>query len=146
MFTFSMFKDSFGIFVMFVNMGMCEITLIKSESAVYLVPWSHFYWVIKLLMWSANYCFGMHAYVWWRIRSAINMKEGGGKGFPCPFLKIEKITLIIGKMDEKWWDVYRNALILRNLSCPVKFLVAHLRIVFTLENELTFKSWLYCTW
>ena len=38
MFTFSMFKDSFGIFVMFVNMGMRDITLIKSESAVYEFP------------------------------------------------------------------------------------------------------------
>ena len=30
-----MFKDSLRIFVMFVNMGMCEITLIKSENTVY---------------------------------------------------------------------------------------------------------------
>ena len=31
---FWMFKDSLRIFVMFVDVGMCEITLIKSESTV----------------------------------------------------------------------------------------------------------------
>ena len=42
-----MFKDSLRIFVMFVNMGMCEITLIKSESAVYEFPGAIFIDLLK---------------------------------------------------------------------------------------------------
>ena len=37
-------------------------------------------------------------------------RRGGGEAVPYPFLKIEKIALIIWKKN-----VYRNALILRNL-------------------------------
>ena len=57
---------------------------------------SYFYWVIKALMWSDNYCFGMHAYVWWLIRSTISWEEEEGC-LLCPFLKIEKTALMMGK-------------------------------------------------
>ena len=50
---------------------------------------SYFDWFTKVLMWSTNYCFGMHKYVWWRIRGTTSGEED--------FLKIEKAVLIMGK-------------------------------------------------
>ena len=88
---FWVFKDCLRIFVMFVNLDMCEIVLVTSESIDY---------EFSAAIFIANYCFGMHAYALWRIRGTYRVKKWGrrgGRGFPLPFLKIEKIALIMGK-------------------------------------------------
>ena len=74
---------------MFVNMDIYEIVLITSKNTDYEFSAATFKELFKVLMWSANYCFGMHAYVWWRIRATIRGEED--------FLKIEKNALIMGK-------------------------------------------------
>ena len=91
---FFIFKDFLRTFVMFVNMDMYEIALITSESRLWFLS-SYFYWVIKFLMWTANYCFGMHAYVWWRIRGTTSGEEG--ERSPMSFSENRKIALIMEK-------------------------------------------------
>ena len=67
------------IFVILVNVGMCEIVLITSKITDYQFSAAIFifFFFIEVLMWSANYCLGMHAYVWWRLRGTISGEEGG---------------------------------------------------------------------
>ena len=109
---FWVFKDCLRIFVVFVKVDLCEIVLITSESTDYMSSLQLFYWVIQVMMWSANYCFEMHAFVWWRIRSTISGEED--------FLKIEKIAIIMGK----------NALIVFIHGLNVRLLCPHLKCYF----------------
>ena len=54
---------------------------------------------------------------------------------PYPLLKNEKkLQDFVSKIK----NVYRNTLILRNLPCPVKILIAHLCIVFTPDKQTDF--------
>ena len=50
---------------MLVNVDMCEIVLTTSEITDYQFSAAIFFFLvfIEVLMWSANYCLGMHAYV-----------------------------------------------------------------------------------
>ena len=60
------------------------------------VPCTYFYRVIKVLMWSVNCCFGMHAYIWWLIRGAVSGEEEGRRP-PLPFFENSKNCLNNGK-------------------------------------------------
>ena len=66
---------------------------------------SYFYLVIKAFLRSANYFFGIYAYVWWRIRSTSNGEEGwgegGGRRSPLPFFENWKNCPNNGG---KWFD------------------------------------------
>ena len=144
------------ISVMYVNVNVCEIVLIMSESL-----WVHEFSEAILLSYQNYdgkcYCFRMHAYDWWRIRGATSGEDG--RRSPLPFFEYWKKWPNIGKKnalivfshelnihlcshlkscfkstyEEKlqnfplWrltfmccrWNVYRSALILRNLSCEI---------------------------
>ena len=54
----------------------------------------------------------------------------GRRDLPYPFFKLEKKTAGLSLMCHRS-NVYGDTLILRNLPCPVKILIAHLCIVFT---------------
>ena len=94
---FWVFKDCLRIFVMFVNLICTKLSLLQVRV---LTMSSLPLFSLSVLMWGANYCFGMHAYALWRIRGTYRGKKWGrrgGRGFPLSFLKIEKIALIMGK-------------------------------------------------
>ena len=114
---FWVFKDCLRISVMFATVEICKVVFITSESTDY--EFSADIWCEVVLMWSANYCFGMHAYIWWRIRGTINREKD--------FLKIEKISLIMEK----------NALLVFILGLNVH-LCSHLKCCFesTYEENL----------
>ena len=54
---FWVFKGCLRIFVMFVDVDMCKTVLIAGESTYCGVLSSNFYWVIKVILRSANYYF-----------------------------------------------------------------------------------------
>ena len=76
---------------MFVNMDMCKTVLIAGESTD---SAAIFYGVIKVFCEVVTIIFRMHVHVWWRIRGSVS-EEGGRGGLLYPFLKIEKIALLI---------------------------------------------------
>ena len=67
------FIDFWRIFVMFVNVDVSEIVFTASESTIY-------EFCARLFLLSFNIkcymLFGMHAYVWWRIRGEISRERG----------------------------------------------------------------------
>ena len=85
-------------FLRCLRMWTCvRLSLLQVRVLLWVLLCSYFHWVIKILMWSANNCFGVYAYVWWRIRDTLS---GEKRGVPrCSFLKIEKITLIMRKNE-----------------------------------------------
>ena len=82
---------------MFVNVDIWNYPYYKWGYWLWVLC-SYFYWVIRVLMWSANYFFGMYSYVWWHIRDTVGGEEEGG--LPCPF-----------KNWKDWSNNRKNALI-----------------------------------
>ena len=100
-----------------------------------------FYWVFKIMMGSANYCFRMHAYDWWRIRGATSGEDG--RRSPLPFFEYWKKWPNIGK---------KNALIVFSHELNIH-LCSHLKSCFksTYEEKLqNFPLWrltfMCCRW
>ena len=86
---FLIFKIFLRIFLVFVNVDLYEIVLINKWGYWLRFLRSYFYWVTKVLMRSTNYCFGMHAYRWWRIKDAD--RGGMEEGFRSSFWKLKKV-------------------------------------------------------